>query len=825
MTEITLAGLKDGTLLGFPIFPNGIPKLLRDEKCWIVTGLTNENGKLLKPPLPGFEPRNTATWKTFKDAVEYAATMYATGNYDGCYPACIIPAGFIVVDLDNHTGQDNETLDALYNGIIKPFGGGFIEKSISGRGWHITGQAEWDSAYSLTAKSAEGVDIQIRMPDGYILLTGNLHESGQPQIVNIESFLPVLHDYFKESLIPDGAFDSQGMNLSDEEVLAKIAEASPALHIQLVTSLRHGPTAQFGEFANPDNSERLFSCFRGLYDACLDPEQVYRIIIQLPVGKWENRSDGKKQYNTPDKYYKFLREQVMKSCARAAASKADMSDVELNLDLDKEWAPKDRSADLPENETRDYLSAHTFYKAAPDNMKIVLDYLIGENPKKRDMMLDYAIAAALSMAGLAANKSRTVKINGHHNYIQPALIVLGESGTGKSVTTGFINRVNAKANNHGRDVLALKTTEKTTHPKRLAGYMDQMSTNPHRGFVLHFDEATEFFQAMGTNNFTYFNQYVLSAAMERKQGGHIAGNARSDKENDVMRINNPSFGILMAGVEETLLEVLNRKMVTDGTLSRFLIIPDSGMRIETRSKEQILADLMTESEINDVPDTIMMIYEQMAKPTPNPTDNVDIKFANLIDCVDYIYAMEELLTGHQDDKLRASFFQRMPLHWSHIVGCLAMYEDPVNPVITRQHCDWAFKYVLRCIQGFTHKLGKATTDATDRSDVAANIMDTLSGILTAYGKDKLWDQVVKEYPDFIKKGNNIGILPHHLDAMAFAPGILIGKASKFVAKDAKGAKDFMVMNALKQLVEEGALEIKVLKLGSARRATEYYVVV
>lgn len=817
MTELTLRTLKDGSALGFPIYPEGIPQMLADERCWIVCEMRQVGGKIEKPPMPGFLPKDMSTWKTFKDATKYAHEMYKTGRYDGCYPACIIPDGFIVVDLDNHTGIDNAELDALYDGIIQPFRGGFIERSVSGRGWHITGQAIWDMAYSLTAKSDAGIDIQIRQPGGYIVLTGNLHKSGQPQLVNIESFLPVLHEYFKESLIPDMDIDSGSLNLSDEQVLSRIAEDYPILHLQLITGLNEGPVAAAGEFSDSDNSNRLSACVRNVFDVCRDFEQVFRIITACPVGKWENRSKGKLQYNTPDKYFTFLRKDWKGICAKVAASKAELDAVEFKLDPKKEWAPEDRSAELPENEDSPLLSPHVFYKAAPDNMKIVLDFLTGTDSGKRELMMDYAIAAALSMAGLATGKARTVHINGHENFISPALIVLGASGTGKSLTTSFINKVNGKAVRFNRQGLKDKTTEHTTHPKRLAGYMEAMQTNPNRGFVLHFDEATEFFTALNANNHTYFSQYVLSATMERKKGGHLAGNARSDKENDVMRIIDPCFGILMASVEKTLLDMLDRKKVTDGTLSRFLLIPDSGMRLQARTKEQILADMLEGQDPTDVPDDIMIMYEQMAgKGTPDPAMNVTIPFEDRMDYVDYVHEMDKLVANFQDDPLRASFFQRFALHWSHLVGCLAMYENPSEPVIKRSHCDWAFKYILRSIQGMTHKLQGTATDAVDESDIGANIMALIKGMTKAYGRQKNWTAVAEQYGKFIRKegSRGYGVLQKHLDSMAFAESVFKGNASFFVAKGTNGAQaKRMVMDALDSLVQDGELIKKSMDFG------------
>ncbi len=314
--------------------------------------------------------------------------------------------------------------------------------------------------------------------------------------------------------------------------------------------------------------------------------------------------------------------------------------------------------------------------------------------------------------------------------------------------------------------------------------------------------------------------------MKRKRGGVLIGNDRADTDKDVERVLNPCFGILMASVEQPLLELLDRKKVTDGTLSRFLVVPDSGMRFTARTPEQLLAEELENADKDNVPDDIMVIFEQMAgEGTPQPEVEVNIPFVDLNDKISYLHEMEKLKEKFQDDPLRQSFYQRMPLHWSHLVGCLAMYENPENPVVTRLHCDWAFKYVLRCVQAFTHKLNNVATDATDDSDIGRNIMDTLHGILAAYGKKKDWDQVKKEYPSFIKKGNNVGILPAHLDAMAFAPGVLIGKASKFVAKDFRGHKPSAVQAALKDLVREELLEVQMLKLGNARRATEYYVIV
>ncbi len=126
MTELTLRTLQDGSALGYPIYPNGIPQMLAEERCWIVCELRKADGSLRRR-MPGFY-EDMSTWKTFKDATKYAHEMFKTGRYDGCYPACIIPDGFIVVDLDNHTGMDNAELDNIYDSIIRPFSGGFIER-------------------------------------------------------------------------------------------------------------------------------------------------------------------------------------------------------------------------------------------------------------------------------------------------------------------------------------------------------------------------------------------------------------------------------------------------------------------------------------------------------------------------------------------------------------------------------------------------------------------------------------------------------------------------------------------------------------------------
>ena len=835
MTELTLRTLKDGSALGYPFYPDGIPEMLKHDeaiegddknvKCWIVCELRQADGKLDKPPMPGFKPKDASTWLSLKDAVKYAHEMYKTGRYDGCYPACIIPQGFIVVDLDNHTGVDNAELDNLYNAIIKPFRGGFIERSISGRGWHITGQAVWDLAYSLTAKSDDGIDIQIRQPEGYILLTGNLHESGQPQIVNIESFLPVLHEYFKSSLIPDFDLDDAELTMEEGEILSRIVESYPALNVQMNTPLHEGPTASAGEFADPDHSNRLAACVRNVYDICRNFEQTYELLIKCPVGCFEGRSPNKqanRAYNTPEKYYAFLRKDWKGICAKVEAGKADFSDVELCLDPQKEWGPKDRTAELPENEEREYLSPYTFYRAAPDNMKMVLDHLTGDNPKKRDMMMDYAIAAALTMAGLATGKTRTVNYDGYENYIQPALVVLGASGTGKSTTTSFISRVRSKAVAFNRPSLMNKKTEQTTHPRNISNYLDEMTLNPHRGFILNFDEASVLFNAVKTVNHTDFQQYLLSALMERKKGGFLAGQQRAKAENNTKPITEPCFGILAAGVQETLMKIIDRAQIVDGTVSRFLFIPDSGMTMQARSKEEIMADRISGARKSDVPDAIMVLYEQMAgKGTPQPEVDVNIPFESINDYVDYAHQIEMFIEKYQQDEVLASFFRRFGLHWSHLVGCLAMYENPENPVISRQHCDWAFKYVLRCIQGMTRKLTSFATDAVDESEVARNILAVAEGVIKVYGRNQDFDAVRQDYPHYVKKGKGPGFTAAHLNAKAFAESVFTANASKFVGPDQRGNKKAAVIEALNMLCAEGAFEKVSLAFGG--RPGTFYV--
>lgn len=824
MTKVTKESLANGSALGFPIYPAGIPKQLRDERCWIVCELRQATGKLDKPPFPNFRPKDASTWLTFEEAGNYAAKMYATGRYDGCYPACIIPDGFIVVDLDNHTGVDNAALDEIYNGLITPFRGGFIERSISGRGWHIMGQAVWDLTYSLTAKSEDGIDIQIRQPEGYIILTGNLHETGQAQLISIESFLPVLHDYFKTSFIPDYDLDEAEVTMEEGEILARIVESYPALNAQLRTPLHEGPVWPTGEFSDDDHSNRLASCVRNVYDICRNFEQTYELLIKCPVGCFEGRSPNKQKntaYNTPEKYYAFLRKDWRGICAKLEAGKAEI-DVEFKLDLEKEWAPKDRTAELPENEEREFLSPYVFYQAAPDNMKMVLDHLTSDNPKKRDMMMDYAIAAALTMAGLATGKTRIVNYDGYENFIQPALVVLGASGTGKSTTTSFINRVRSKAVEHNRPSLMSKKTEQTTHPRNISNYLDEMTTNPHRGFILNFDEASVLFNAVRTQNHTDFQQYLLSALMERKKGGFLAGQQRAKAENNTKPINEPCFGILAAGVQEALMKIIDRAQIVDGTVSRFLFIPDSGMTMQARSMEEIIADRISGARKSDVPDAIMVLYEQMAgKGTPQPDVDVEIPFESINVYAEYAFIIESLIEKYQHDDVMASFFQRFGLHWSHLVGCLAMYEDPENPTILRKHCDWAFKYVLRCIQGMTRKLTSFATDATDDSEVARNIIAVVEGMVKVYGRNKDFDAVRQDYPTYIKKGKGPGVTAAHIDAKAFAESVFTANASKFVGPDFRGNKKQKVIETLEMLCQEGLFEKTSLQFGG--RPGTFYV--
>lgn len=247
------------------------------------------------------------------------------------------------------------------------------------------------------------------------------------------------------------------------------------------------------------------------------------------------------------------------------------------------------------------------------------------------------------------------------------------------------------------------------------------------------------------------------------------------------------------------------------------------MTMQARTKEEILAERLAGSKKSDVPDDIMVMYEQMAgKGSPPPETDVNIKFANLSDYVDYVWEIERLVEKYQQDFALSSFFQRFGLHWSHLVGCLAMYENPESPVITRQHCDWAFKYVLRCIQGIARRLTSFATEAIDDSDVAKNIMNVVDGIIKVYGRNRDFDAVRQDYPMYVKKSKGPGVTAAHLDSKAFAESIFTANASRFVSKDFKGDKKKIVAQTLEMLVGEGYLDKQSMQFGG--RPGTFYVV-
>lgn len=299
--------------LGLPLNTQGIPSELRQRRSWILTEIKrNEKGGLAKPPVEGYGPRTPGSWLTFDEAVSKAADKWASRTDPellAVYPAYVLQDGDGCIDLDMHAPDKTGQRMDHYARLMAAAKGCYIEESISGNGWHIIGTIGKEIVAFNTTE--EGTEIQLKCHRGhYVCLTGKLTDNAKPDLLFIAHVINEIprrinastEDRPKEA----GKQPPHALESDDVKVFEHLQTVMPAIATLCMTgNLRDGTyeTSGGGVLTGSDLATYLAKC---VIERSESREQAFRIIVNLPIFKWENRSSGKKPYKTEDSYRAFI---------------------------------------------------------------------------------------------------------------------------------------------------------------------------------------------------------------------------------------------------------------------------------------------------------------------------------------------------------------------------------------------------------------------------------------------------------------------------------------------------------------------------------------
>lgn len=234
-----------------------IPKELLELRQWVVSDDT-------KRP---FDPKtktladvtNPDTWATYEQAIK-AGYPYIGFVFTKNDP-------FVFIDLDNKEDDPNRTL--LHQEIIKSAGGTYIERSKSGKGYHIVLRGEMESG----RRSSEN-GLEIYPHERFMLMTGN--SLGGNQISNGQELINYLVNQCGQRNL-DTAPTISRRDQTDEQVLAS-AKTSYGKRFEALWS------GNWDALHTSQSEADLELCGK-LAEFTSDDQQVHDLFLQSALGQ------------------------------------------------------------------------------------------------------------------------------------------------------------------------------------------------------------------------------------------------------------------------------------------------------------------------------------------------------------------------------------------------------------------------------------------------------------------------------------------------------------------------------------------------------------
>ncbi|UZT28639.1 primase/helicase [Vibrio phage 033B] len=527
-----------------------IPQEMRDRPQWVAFKIIQKDGREVKMPVDprtGREAKidDPSTWTDFHTA--------ATSPTSHLGFAFTEEDPFIFIDLD--TGKASDQAKQLHEMIVDQ-AGSYCETSVSGKGYHIytTGDLPFAGTNDHT------VQIEIYRAGRFALVTGDqCHwEDIHPQqdlIDLIVSKMPNRQDRTFSELV------SISSGMTNEEVYNKAATATNG---DKFVDLWQGNWHHYPEL-NGDHSTADLSLLTFLDYYCKDVDQVIEMFMQSALYRPEK---GRRNSDGSDYILRSLEQARIRNDNDEVASIMTPEDEERG----KAFADAMMSK----------MEAPTNVVSAPKPPQGTIPLppgLIGEIAQEIYASAirpvpEIALAGAMAMvAGLAGRQYNTHTSSGLNLYI----MMLAETGRGKEGASNGIDRILSAVRPRLPMIHDYRGPASIRSGQALAKYMPE---NPC--FFSVIGEVGYMIQAMASARANSADVELRRQLLDLygKSGWHqtMQSSIYSDKEKNAEAVKAPSLTILGEGTQDSFMDHLDQKMVSDGLVPRFSFIEYKGKR-------------------------------------------------------------------------------------------------------------------------------------------------------------------------------------------------------------------------------------------------------
>lgn len=569
-----------------------------------------------------------ATWGTFEQAI---ASQLWTGFVLNSDP-------YTVIDLDDKGNLTRDQQD-VHARILSAFSDTYIERSISGKGFHI-----WCRGRIPEAIKRDSVEIYTQ--DRYMICTGDVAKDNP--IVDKQRLLEQLAGEMRPR--PTSSFADQAASLSDDDIWRM---ASTAANADKFIGLCEGQWQAMGYPSQSEADEALLSIL-AFYSK--SNEQCKRMFLQTGLGE------------------------------RKKAHRPDYLDRSLVRVRSTEIAPVDLSMlASPVNPATIAGNAKAFSRP-PGIVGDVADYIYASAARP---VAEIALAGAIALVAGVVGRAYNISGSGLNQYI----VVLAPTGTGKEDATKGIDRLISAV----RQIVP--SIDTFIGPRTFAsgqGLASTLETQPCFLAILGEFAHTlkQLCDASANSSQTNLHQALLDLYNKSGAGSVFRSTAHSDRDKNKKSVLSPAVSILGESTPAKFFDSLSVDQIDTGLIPRFSIIEYNGPCVPLNSARcappssdlvnrfATLAASALRVQLNDV-----ARYQV----------EVDADAEKLLS--DFEVSSTAAVNSISSDEVARYLWSRAHLKALRMAGLLAVGDNPGYPTVTPVHAQWSIDFVIRDVEG------------------------------------------------------------------------------------------------------------------------------
>lgn len=647
-------------------FKDSIPLELAERKQWVVA---NEKKVPYKPTDPWTEASHSSPehWADLDTAIANARPYlgYVFSSQDP----------YIGIDLDKtETGTLTEEVVAFHRQILEDFKDCYVERSISGTGYHIIVKGKINTDLSGTKNTLNSIEIY--QHSRYFTVSADVLNN-PTEIPDRSELTEALFDRLSSGRTKNAVLVDIPATESDAELIAKMQKASN--WASSIEPLWKEPVKPDDE----DKSERDNALMSHLYFYTKNKDQALRLF------KMSARAEALARKPKPDYYLSHTFDAIMANDPSLKGEAAIANFVPTLAAPTKSATAFDFVAAPKPSAERDAGAQGSF---PPGIMGDIARYIYEQAPRPS---VEFSTACALAaVAGIAA-RAYTFERSTLNLYI----CMVGLSATGKSShVRGIKNLYGSVA-----DPMLKQAGYRHLGANRIAsasGLLTVLGEQPCQ--LAPIGEFGFQLQKMCSAKASTLDQEIKGVLLDLFSTSYVQASNNKAKDNRSASIEAPAFSFIGDSTPSALFEQLSISEIEEGLINRITFV-DLGERVPDKRGRRMRSYVPVPENLKSL--IADLINASVQRNGSEDRESVDVALSEAAgDLIDgYDEAIERLIQSRDTSEVVRNLIARKVEKAARIAALLAVADNRHAPEITEAHMQYAIDYTEADVQSVLEK--------------------------------------------------------------------------------------------------------------------------